>query len=98
MRWNHPEHGSVFPDDFIKLAEDNGTILPIDAAVLEQACRQAQTWQEFGVTLQVGVNLSARQFQDPAWPTRSPRSCEHRLDPRSSASRSPRAWPWTTST
>ena len=64
VRWNHPEHGILLPAHFIKLAEDNGTILPIDGLVLEQACRQAQTWrQEFGATLQIGVNLSARQFQ-----------------------------------
>ena len=37
---------------------------PHRGMVLEQACRQAQIWQqEFGVTLQVGVNVSARQFQ-----------------------------------
>jgi diguanylate cyclase (GGDEF)-like protein/PAS domain S-box-containing protein len=64
VRWNHPDHGVLLPAQFIKLAEDNGAIVPIGALVLEQACRQAQTWQqEFGVTLQVGVNLSARQFQ-----------------------------------
>ncbi len=64
VRWNHPDHGILLPAHFIKLAEDNGTILPIGRMVLEQACRQAQTWQqEFGSTLQVGVNLSARQFQ-----------------------------------
>jgi diguanylate cyclase (GGDEF)-like protein/PAS domain S-box-containing protein len=64
VRWDHPDHGLLLPAHFIKLAEDNGTILPIGRIVLEQACRQAQTWQqEFGVTLQVGVNLSARQFQ-----------------------------------
>ena len=64
VRWNHPDHGVLLPAQFIKLAEDNGTIVPIGGLVLEQACRQAQTWQqEFGVTLQVGVNLSARQFQ-----------------------------------
>ena len=67
VRWNHPDHGILLPGQFIKLAEDNGTILPIGRIVLEQACRQAQTWQqEFGVTLQVGVNLSARQFQQAA--------------------------------
>ncbi len=64
VRWNHPDHGVLLPDHFIKAAEDNGAIVPIGAMVLEQACRQAQTWrQEFGVTLRVGVNLSGRQFQ-----------------------------------
>ncbi len=67
VRWHHPDHGILLPAQFIELAEDNGTILPIGRLVLEQACRQAQTWQqEFGVTLQVGVNLSARQFQQVA--------------------------------
>ena len=64
VRWNHPDHGVLLPAHFVKLAEDNGTIVPIDGLVIEQACRQAQTWQkEFGVTLQIGVNVSARQFQ-----------------------------------
>jgi diguanylate cyclase (GGDEF)-like protein/PAS domain S-box-containing protein len=64
VRWNHPDHGMLLPAHFIKVAEDNGTIVPIGSMVLEQACRQAQNWQqEFGVTLEVGVNLSARQFQ-----------------------------------
>jgi diguanylate cyclase (GGDEF)-like protein/PAS domain S-box-containing protein len=64
VRWNHPDHGILMPAQFVELAEDNGTILGIGGLVLEQACRQAQNWQqELGVTLQVGVNLSARQFQ-----------------------------------
>ena len=64
VRWNHPEHGLLLPAQFIKLAEDNGTILPIGRAVFEQACLQAKAWNEtHGVRLQVGVNLSARQFQ-----------------------------------
>ncbi len=64
VRWAHPEHGVPLPARFIELAEDNGTILPIGRLVLERACRQAQEWQDqLGVTLRVGVNLSARQFQ-----------------------------------
>jgi diguanylate cyclase (GGDEF)-like protein/PAS domain S-box-containing protein len=64
VRWNHPEHGMLLPAQFIQLAEDNGTILPIGRAVFEQACLQAKAWQEaYGLRLQVGVNLSARQFQ-----------------------------------
>ena len=64
VRWNHPDHGLLLPNQFIQLAEDNGTILEIGRTVLEQACRQAKAWQEkFGIALQMGVNLSARQFQ-----------------------------------
>ena len=64
VRWNHPDHGMLLPAQFIQLAEDNGTILPIGRAVLERACLQARTWSEsHGQRLQVGVNLSARQFQ-----------------------------------
>jgi diguanylate cyclase (GGDEF)-like protein/PAS domain S-box-containing protein len=64
VRWNHPRHGLLLPAQFIQLAEDSGLILPIGKAVLEQACRQGQLWREaYGVTLEIGVNLSARQFQ-----------------------------------
>ena len=67
VRWNHPDHGILMPDQFIKVAEDNGTIIPIGRMVLEEACRQAKTWhEESGVALQIGVNLSARQFQQAA--------------------------------
>jgi len=67
VRWNHPDHGILMPAQFIKVAEDNGTILQIGRMVLEQACRQVKSWhEEFGVALQIGVNLSARQFQQAA--------------------------------
>ena len=67
VRWNHPDHGILLPGQFIKVAEDNGTIVAIGRMVLEQACRQVKSWhEEFGVALQIGVNLSARQFQQAA--------------------------------
>jgi diguanylate cyclase (GGDEF)-like protein/PAS domain S-box-containing protein len=67
VRWHHPDHGILLPAQFIQLAEDNGTILPIGRTVLEEACSQAKAWRDkFGVSLQIGVNLSARQFQQVA--------------------------------
>jgi diguanylate cyclase (GGDEF)-like protein/PAS domain S-box-containing protein len=64
VRWNHPTRGLLGPDEFIALAEDTGLILPLGHVVLEHACRQARQWRErFGVKLSMGVNLSARQFQ-----------------------------------
>ena len=64
LRWDHPEHGILSPAQFLELAEDNGTILVMGKAVLQQACLQAKRWhQSYGVVLEVGVNLSARQFR-----------------------------------
>ncbi len=64
VRWQHPEKGLVPPAEFIQLAEDTGQILGIGAWVLREACRWATfIGAERGV--QVAVNLSARQFNDP---------------------------------
>jgi diguanylate cyclase (GGDEF)-like protein/PAS domain S-box-containing protein len=64
VRWNDPDHGILLPGQFIRLAERNGTIVELEQMVLEQACRQAKTWQrEFGARLQIGVNVSALHVQ-----------------------------------
>ena len=64
LRWRHPDHGLRAPDDFIGIAEESGLIVPIGRWVLEQACRQAASWQGtgFGV-LSMAVNLSPVQFR-----------------------------------
>ena len=68
VRWQHPERGVVSPGEFIPVAEDTRLIVPIGHWVLEEACRQARSWQEQhpeDKTLAISVNLSARQFQAP---------------------------------
>jgi diguanylate cyclase (GGDEF)-like protein len=63
IRWQHPGHGLIPPNDFIPLAEETGLIVPIGQWVLHQACKDAATWPEdVGVT----VNLSASQFSASA--------------------------------
>lgn len=66
VRWIHPERGMIPPDQFIPIAEDSGLILPLGHLVLVHACRWAKSWQDAGnKPLQVAVNLSAVQFNDP---------------------------------
>jgi diguanylate cyclase (GGDEF)-like protein len=65
VRWNHPELGLVSPVEFIPLAEEIGTIVPIGNWVLRQACMQNKRWHEMGYELCVSVNISMQQFQHP---------------------------------
>jgi diguanylate cyclase (GGDEF)-like protein len=63
LRWNHPEHGMIPPNHFIRLAEDTGLIVEIGEWVLHTACVQARAWLDFGLRgFAIGVNVSARQF------------------------------------
>ena len=62
IRWRHPIRGIIAPDTFIPLAEETGLIIPIGRWVLAQACRQAAIWHEQDHSIQVSVNVSARQL------------------------------------
>jgi diguanylate cyclase (GGDEF)-like protein/PAS domain S-box-containing protein len=65
VRWRHPERGVLPPMDFIPVAEDSGVLIPMGAWILEEACRQGRVWQrQFGSSLRMGVNISARQLHD----------------------------------
>ena len=64
LRWNDPEQGMIFPDQFIPIAEDSGLILPIGEWVLREACRQIRAWQDAGLPkVFVSVNVSGVQIQ-----------------------------------
>ena len=65
IRWNHPEHGMIFPDQFIPFAESTGLIGPITDWVLRTAITQCKTWQTAGTELRIAVNVTTRAFQDP---------------------------------
>ena len=67
VRWRHPTLGLLYPDSFIAAAEENGVIVLIGAAVLEESCAQLAAWQRAGVACpNVAVNVSARQLRDPS--------------------------------
>jgi len=65
LRWRHPTKGLIAPSSFIPLAEQTGLIVPLDAWVLREACRQAGAWLANGLHFKVAVNLSAMQFRCP---------------------------------
>lgn len=64
LRWPHPLHGWIPPDEVIPLAEQTGLIRPLTFWVLERALRQFVRWREQGHHLSVAVNLSVYSLQD----------------------------------
>lgn len=64
LRWLHPEDGFISPQDFIPVAEESGLIMEIGQWILTQACKEAASWKQQGLTFQhIAVNISGVQVQ-----------------------------------
>jgi diguanylate cyclase (GGDEF)-like protein/PAS domain S-box-containing protein len=67
VRWKHPSRGELLPSSFLEVAEETGLIVPIGEQLLDQACAQARDWRADGwKNPSIAINLSSRQFDDPA--------------------------------
>ncbi len=67
IRWNHPKLGKLWPQHFIKAAEEAGLIMAIWEWVFVTTLIQHNVWRQEGLPpLRIGVNLSNTQFADPA--------------------------------
>jgi predicted signal transduction protein with EAL and GGDEF domain len=60
LRWDHPEHGTISPVEFIPVAEETGLIFGIGEWVLREACKAASSWPG---DVRIAVNLSPAQFK-----------------------------------
>ena len=67
LRWHHPEHGLVPPDDFIPLAERTGLIHMVTRHVLRLVVAQLAIWDREGKEIPVAVNLSARNLMEASF-------------------------------
>jgi EAL domain-containing protein (putative c-di-GMP-specific phosphodiesterase class I) len=64
IRWHHPNGDTIFPDEFIALAENTGLILEIGQKVMRQSLQMIKAIHtKYGIEVQIAVNLSGRQFQ-----------------------------------
>jgi len=63
LRWQHPEHGTISPAEFIPFAEESGMIVEIGKWVINTAAKQLQLWKQAGLPgIRMAVNMSARQL------------------------------------
>jgi len=69
VRWQHPEHGLLFPDDFIPLAEQNRDLIELlTYSVLDNVIQSSVLKKEGTSDINVSINLSARMLHDLSLP------------------------------
>ncbi len=64
VRWKHPEHGFIFPDEFIPLAEQTGNIRHLTHWAIETALQEHVRLREIGFDIKMAVNISAVDVSD----------------------------------
>jgi diguanylate cyclase (GGDEF)-like protein len=67
VRWKHPRRGLLEATEFIPLAEESGTIVPLGEWAIRAACAQLHKWRNGSVLghVTMSVNVSGRQFRQP---------------------------------
>ncbi|MFB7892899.1 EAL domain-containing protein [Microbacterium sp. NPDC056044] len=66
-RWRHPQRGDIDPATMIGVAERSGVIHALGRRMLDECLDTLAEWRETGREWAVAVNVSPRQFEDPAF-------------------------------
>ncbi len=62
VRWQHPQRGLIYPNDFIDLAEKNNLIDRLTDEVIRLAVEQNKKWQSVGFNVPISINVSAQNI------------------------------------
>ncbi len=65
IRWQHPQKGLMFPDEFLPVIEDTELMIELGRWVIQRACRQLHEWNSLGLSLKLSVNISGCHIQHP---------------------------------
>jgi diguanylate cyclase (GGDEF)-like protein len=65
VRWQHPVHGLLGPDEFLEMAEVSGLMGKLSEWVVRRAVTDATRWRAAGHSIAVAVNLSVRNLYEP---------------------------------
>lgn len=68
IRWTHPIHGQVSPDEFVPLIEQAGLIGQLSRYVVRRAAETAIAFADSGLTIPIAINLTPRDLLDPSLP------------------------------
>ena len=67
VRWDHPQQGLLFPDQFIDLVEMSEIIHPFTKQIIEIAMADKKSLESKGFDYPIAINLSARNLIDDSY-------------------------------
>ena len=76
VRWQHPERGMIFPDQFITMAERNGLIAELTRQVFDMSLAWFAA-NFLGTDLKIAINMSPVVLADAMFPIWVQQACEH---------------------
>jgi len=71
IRWHTYPLGTIYPNDFIPLAEETGLIVELGYWIIQEACEQILRWQQkydIDPPLRISVNISGKQLNAEGFP------------------------------
>ncbi len=68
IRWNHPQHGFISPEEFIAIAERSRLINDLTEWVIEDAFSTCAELHKNGHDIKVSINLSMKDLLNPELP------------------------------
>ena len=83
VRWQHPQHGLLYPADFLHIAEENDSLMiELTDFVFRTAMEQTRLWLEKGLYMELSLNLATHFLADLEFPDRLLAViADHGLDP-----------------
>ncbi|MFD0747965.1 putative bifunctional diguanylate cyclase/phosphodiesterase [Phytohabitans flavus] len=64
LRWKHPRHGMVDPEELIKVAEQSAVMRLLTRRVVDDVVEQVAKWNAAGLNLRAALNVSVRDLHD----------------------------------
>ncbi|GAA3510637.1 putative bifunctional diguanylate cyclase/phosphodiesterase [Actinocatenispora rupis] len=62
LRWRHPEHGMVGPEEVIRAVEHTAVMRLLTYRVIDEVVGQVAAWRADGVRLRAAINVSVRDL------------------------------------
>jgi diguanylate cyclase (GGDEF)-like protein/PAS domain S-box-containing protein len=67
LRWDHPERGTVYPEEFTSIAEETSMMAAVGEWVLQKACTQLSAWHQTAPYLTLSLRVTPGEVILQSW-------------------------------